>query len=227
MKDIEKISVIVHGDNHGQWDRLFRLIDEKSIEDCILIGVGDCGVGFKAPHKQKREFELLNDGFKKRNIDYLAVRGNHDDPSYFLGQYNYTHFKLLPDYHTETINGEKFLFVGGAVSIDRRLRVLGQSYWSDEAFVLDESKIVDCDVLITHSPPYWIGPYDKQDIANWCERDYSLWDECAKERLEVAQLIEKCGAKKHYAGHLHCTAWVDFKDCYSTILDIDEFKEHR
>lgn len=224
---MENKSVIILGDHHGNYDRIFRLIDEKKIEDCILIHVGDGGEGFKAQYKQEREFELLNSRFKKRNIEYLSIRGNHSDPSYFLGQYKYSNFKLLPDYHTQTINGEKFLFVGGAISIDRQYRTLGHSYWLNEAFVLDESKIVDCDVLITHTPPYWIGPFDKDGLASWCQKDPTLWDDCKKERLEVAELIEKSKAKKHYCGHMHMSSWVDFKDCYSTILAIDEFKEHR
>ena len=218
--------ILIHGDNHGQWDRLFRIIDEKAIENCTLISAGDCGIGFKAPHKQEREFELLNDRFKKRNINYLAIRGNHDDPSYFLGQYNYSHFKLLPDYHTEILNGEKFLFVGGAISIDRRYRTLGHSYWSDEAFVLDESKIFECDVLITHSAPTWNGPIDKSGIDNWCQKDPTLWDDCLKERKDISALIKKCKAKKHYCGHFHEYFYIDFEECHSTILAIDHFVEH-
>lgn len=219
--------IILHGDNHGQWDRLFRIIDENKMEDCTMIGVGDCGIGFTVREKQLRQFEYLNNFFKKRNINYLCIRGNHDDPSYFLGQYEYSNFKILPDYHTETLNGEKFLFVGGAVSIDRRLRVPNMNWWEGEEVYLDESKITDCDVLITHSAPSWNGPIDKESISNWCCEDSTLWEDCLKERKVITKLIQKCGAKRHYCGHFHNYSWVDFQECYSTILAIDQFKEHR
>jgi hypothetical protein len=134
---------------------------------------------------------------------------------------------LLPDYHAETFNGERFLFVGGAVSIDRLYRVEGRSYWPNEVFVYDESKVTPCDVLITHSAPPWIGPFDKEGLSSWCEKDKTLWDLCYRERVDHDKLIQACGAKRHYCGHFHAYHWVDFRDCYSTILDIDQFKEHR
>jgi Icc-related predicted phosphoesterase len=224
---MKQLPILIHGDNHGQWDRLARLIDQKEIKDCILISVGDCGIGFVSYEKQMRQCIDLNNRFKKRGIQYYAIRGNHDDPAYFDGSVNLSNFKLLSDYHTEIFNNQKFLFVGGGISIDRLLRTLDHSYWINEAFVLDQSKIIDCDVLITHSAPYWNGPFGKEGISSWCMRDTSLWDDCKKERIEIAELIQKCGAKKHYCGHFHEYFWVDFKECYSRILAIDEIVEHQ
>ena len=149
--------IFITGDNHGKYDVLFRFIEAYDIRDCILIHVGDGGIGFISAEKQQRQFEHYNDRFKSRGIEYLSIRGNHDDPAYFDGSVNLSHFKLLPDYHTQIINDEKFLFVGGAISIDRKIRKEGFSYWKDEPFVLDKSKIEECDVLITHSAPIWLG----------------------------------------------------------------------
>lgn len=218
------------GDVHGQFDRLRKNIDKYNIRDCYIICVGDLGIGFAHPAKgELSACRELNTFFLDRNIHFMSIRGNHDDPDYFNGpcRIELSNFRLLPDYHTETFNGEKFLFVGGAVSIDRLFRVQGQSYWRDEIFVYDETRVTPCDVLVTHSAPYWIGPFDKDGLAGWCARDPKLWDECYKERMEHDLLIQKCGAKKHYCGHFHAYHWVDFRDCYSTILDIDQFKEHR
>ena len=219
---------LVVGDIHGEWDALFNKIKSYNMSDCILIHVGDGGEGFLPYEKQLRQFEYLNDFFKKYNIEYLSIRGNHSDPSYFDGSINLSHFKLLPDYTTLTLNDKKFLFVGGAISIDRTIRKEGISYWKDEMFKLDESKIQQCDVLITHSAPTWNGPIEKNGmLASFCQKDPTLWDECMEERKQHDVLIKLTGAKRHYCGHFHEYFVVDFDDCVSTILDILQIAEIR
>ena len=219
---------LVVGDIHGEWDALFNKIKSYNMSDCILIHVGDGGEGFLPYEKQLRQFEYLNDFFKKYNIEYLSIRGNHSDPSYFDGSINLSHFKLLPDYTTLTLNDKKFLFVGGAISIDRTIRKEGISYWKDEMFKLDESKIQQCDVLITHSAPTWNGPIEKNGmLASFCQKDPTLWDECMEERKQHDVLIKLTGAKRHYCGHFHESFVVDFDDCVSTILDILQIAEIR
>ena len=135
---------------------------------------------------------------------------------------------MLPDYTTLTLNDKKFLFVGGAISIDRTMRKEGISYWKDEVFKLDESKIQQCDVLITHSAPTWNGPIEKNGmLATFCQKDPTLWDECMEERKQHDILVKLSGAKRHYCGHFHQYFVVDFDDCVSTILDILQIAEIR
>ena len=64
----------------------------------------------------------------------------------------------LADYTVEEIGGKTYLFVGGALSIDRELRLEGHSWWSDE----DIKELSDdewnsiagkFDVVITHTAP--------------------------------------------------------------------------
>lgn len=221
---------LVVGDIHGEWDALFRKIDHLDLRDCTLICVGDLGVGFKVSHaKEIRALQFANDFFVARDIQFLSIRGNHDNPAYFNGEIQtFSNLRLVPDYHVETINDKKFLFVGGAISIDRKLRKLWFSYWSDEAFKLDHSKIQRCDVLITHSAPTWNGPIEKNGmLASFCQKDPTLWDECMEERKQHDILIKLTGAKRHYCGHFHESSIVDFDDCVSTILDILQIAEIR
>jgi UDP-2,3-diacylglucosamine pyrophosphatase LpxH len=210
--------IYIIGDNHGKYDVMFRFIEAYEIKDCILIHVGDGGEGFVPYDKQMRQFNHYNDQFKSKEIEYLSIRGNHSDPAYFDGSVNLSHFKLLPDYHTQIINGEKFLFVGGAISIDRKIRKEGFSYWENEPFVLDKSKIEECDVLITHSAPTWLGPFDKKGILSWCEKDEFLWRDCLKEREDHDILFELAKPKKSYAGHFHQRFSVDINGCRAKIL---------
>jgi Icc-related predicted phosphoesterase len=219
--------ILIHGDNHGSWDRLFKKIEDADITDCILIGVGDTGIGFKTNEKQLREIELLNNRFKKRNIQYMSIRGNHDDPTYFFGTVKLSNFELIPDYTYRELNGETFLFVGGAISIDRKMRTLNSTYWRDEVFVLKPELVKKCDVLIAHTAPYWVGPFDKEGLSGWCIKDVHLWDECEKERKDLDELVKLCQPSRSYHGHFHTSAWVDFRECFARILDIDEIVEHK
>ena len=222
--------IYIIGDIHGAFNRLMKKVSDLDLKDCTLICVGDLGMGFNySPEGERKGCLLMNEFFEERNMIFLSIRGNHDDPQYFNGpnRIDLSHFKLLPDYHTETINDEKFLFVGGAVSIDRAFRKEGLSYWSDEVFILKPELVDKCDVLITHSAPSWIGPFDKAALSGWCEKDPTLWDLCYKERIEHSELIKLCQPSKAYHGHFHASHWVDFAECYSTILAIEEIKEHR
>ena len=219
--------IYIVGDIHGKWDHLFLKIKASEIRNFTLVGVGDLGIGFLDADKQARQFDYINSFFGGKGIDFIGIRGNHDDPSYYDGSIDYSNFKLLPDYTSLTLNDKEFLFVGGAVSIDRKIRKEGVSYWADEKFILDHSKIKRCDVLVTHSAPTWSGPFDKSGISGWCDRDETLWDECLQERKDHDVLIKLCGASRHYCGHFHTSSSVDFDGCISTILDELEVKEIR
>lgn len=216
------------GDSHGLWDYLFRKLDHNDIKDCYLWSVGDNGIGFLHESKQYRQFEDLNNRLSKRNIKFYSIAGNHDHRSkYFDGSVDMSNFKLIPDYTQIQFNDELFLLVGGAISIDRIYRKLGHSYWDDEAFILNKDKAVKCDVLITHSGPSWIGPFEKDGISSWCDRDHTLWDECVMERKNHNELLKLTRPNRLYLGHFHQSQSVDFDGCYGRILDELEITEHR
>ncbi len=224
-----KKPVYVLGDVHGKWEELFSIINANKISGCYLICVGDLGVGFKDNYsKEIRCLEIANEFFSKREIQFLSIRGNHDNPTFFNDEIQeFSHLRLIPDYHVEFINEEKFLFVGGAISIDRRLRVPTISYWDDETFILKPDFIVECAVLVTHSAPIWIGPIDKSGILSWCDRDEYLWRDCIKERDNHTELYKLAKPKKAYIGHFHQHFYVDFDGCRARILAELEIVEHK
>jgi predicted phosphodiesterase len=221
--------VLVVGDLHGGFTRFKERIIKEDFRDCIIIQVGDYGIGFK--RKIGDEIELqskLNEVLAERNIQLYVIRGNHDNPDYFNGDWRITclsNIEFLPDYTVKTINGKKFLFVGGGISIDRKYRVEGVDYWPDERFYLDESKVVECDVLITHSAPSWLGPNRKDGIATWCVNDKTLWEECVMERKLHDKLFDLAKPKKSFHGHFHRTERRVTEECASYILNELEFME--
>jgi hypothetical protein len=218
--------IILLGDHHGDWQSVLQIIDRLLIRDCLLICVGDGGEGFQEKTKQMHQFQVLNHLFEKRGITYWSIRGNHSDPQYFDGSVCLSNFELLPDYTTRTINNEKFLFIGGAISVDRLARTPEVSWWSGEGIVFKPELISECDVLITHSAPHWIGPNDKEGINWWCEKDLTLWEDCVKERRIMNEIFQLAKPKFAYMGHFHQSCFVDLEGCRARILDINEFFEH-
>lgn len=222
--------ILIIGDIHGQFVSLINKLRVLDIRDCILISVGDWGYGFSSsPTRDYENQKMLNEFFVERNIQCYVIRGNHDDPVAWKGKSRivFSNLEFLEDYTVKEFNGEKFLFVGGAVSIDRRLRKEGVSYWIDEVFKLDESKVSECDVLVVHTAPSWIGPFDKEGLSGWCEKDPTLWDECLEERRNMNKLFKLAKPKRSYHGHFHISTVVDFDDCWARILNEFEIYEHR
>lgn len=121
--------IIVIADIHGDFDEFEKNIKKYDIKDCVLIVAGDCGFGFYKEIYYERVFNSINRKFKERNIHCFMIRGNHDDPSYFNeSKINYSNVKAIKDYTIITVGNKNILCVGGAISIDRRIRI--HNYWS-------------------------------------------------------------------------------------------------
>ncbi len=227
LMNIKTEKLLLLGDTHGEWSSLLHLFDRISLRDATILHVGDVGVGFRQnPDAELKSLSVIDSELSNRGIVIYAIRGNHDDPSYFNGDHLYDNLKLLPDYSTLNINDERFLFVGGAISIDRVQRIPDRSWWNGEELVYDEDRISQCDVLITHTAPTWVGPQDKNGIQWFIDRDPTLWEELRSEREQVDSLLTKCGAKRHYCGHFHCRASMPKDGIVSRILNISELHEY-
>lgn len=227
---MEDKQIILVGDTHGEWQSLFKKIEDNKISDCIMIQVGDLGAGFNKGYE--RDFIKYNEFFKKKNIYFYALHGNHDNPAYFDGSINFTHFKLLKDYTELKVNDELWQFVGGAISVDRKYRVEGRDYWRDEKFILNKGKAVKCDVLVCHTAPTWIGPACKGGLVQpFLDKDFHLYDELIQERKNVQELFDICRPKKAFFGHFHRSEYNEYHGdgytCKGRIIDILEFIEYR
>ncbi len=248
----EKIStVIAISDIHGAFDFLksqiekFKLGNEEEIT--YLIQLGDFGIGFR-PKSDQDTLYSLNKFLKLRNIIMYVIRGNHDCPDFFKGNHIYSNLQLLPDYTTLFINDKKYLFVGGAISIDRKLRLSDmqhaasygskvESYWYDEIFVLDEEKLKDIsgiDIVITHTAPEYCFPDNRLGypdiVKQFVSSDPNLYFDLIKERQDMSKMFEilsKNGnkIKDVFHGHFHCKNTNTIGETTYHLLDINEFKE--
>jgi len=229
MKD-----TIYLGDIHGNFNQLIGWMHQnKDRENCYLVQVGDFGIGFR-PKFEHHELKNISKKLKNKNHTILVIRGNHDNPEYFDGNHDYDNIKFLPDYTTMNLNGYNHLFVGGAVSIDRKLRQEGISYWKDEIFIYDEEKlknINEIDVLVTHTCMSFNKPtFFNGLVYSFAAKDPELIKELDQER-ELVDLMWKTlnengnKIKLHLYGHFHFPNTEYINDTKHILLDIDEFYE--
>jgi hypothetical protein len=224
MLNSEKLLLFV-GDHHGDWDRLFTVINNTKIENCYLISVGDSGIGFKPKKAQLEEITRLNNKFKKLNIIFMAIRGNHDDPFYFTGdnKINLSNFKLIEDYTVMEHNGKSIQFIGGATSIDRSMRKEGVSYWKDEGLQFNKDKLQKVDTLITHTAPSWCFPQTfNQMVYDWARDDGYLLEELTLEREVMGEIFKVCQPSLHLYGHYHDSWNEEINGCKHRLLNINE-----
>lgn len=221
------------GDIHGEWGMLKERIDLLDICECTLINVGDFGIGFKHKVKELRNMTKLNDFFVERDINFLAIRGNHDDPSYFQPPHfkplHLSNLTLLKDYTALEINGEKWMFIGGGESIDRCRRTGRRDWWKGESVDLQEDKLEKVDVLVTHAGCASVrNACPKSNISSWLERDDTLQQRLDAEAIILDKIYSACDPSFSYNGHYH----QHFKmyDCHPGgvvhSLDILEVAQH-
>lgn len=238
-------NVIIAGDHHGDWNSFMKKVVSANLHDCTIISAGDNGEGFKAQHYDENYkddyyalYNQLNEELAYRGIQFYSIRGNHTDPTFYSGDTRValSNFEFLEDYTYKEINGQTFLFVGGAYSIDRLDRKYLDKkngticYWRDEPFVLDKSKLQDrpVDVLVTHSGPTWLGPGCKTPfIKSLSIDDKELMSDLLRERDLHNQLFELVKPRNWYMGHFHRSEINIYQGCKGRILDILEFFEHR
>ena len=202
---------LIIGDVHGKLEQYVKLANtaDRSIQ------LGDLGVGF--PDWNHRR--LVLDGL---HGDHKFIRGNHDNPSVARGMANY-----IPDGHHDHDTG--IFFVGGAFSIDKRFRIEGVDYWSDEECsyqefetIYDEYVEIKPRIVMTHDAPesvvYDVFPFYRRQM----DKRKSLTRSALQAMLDIHR------PEKWFFGHWHrsVNATIDgtnfrcLKELESTILDV-------
>ena len=239
-------NILVIGDIHGEFDILNKVFKRFDLRNSVIFVAGDFGVGFTRKDKEIRHLKLLNDGIKHRNNYVFAVRGNHDDPSYFTGEYDQEHVKLLSDYSITSINNINILPIGGADSVDRKYR---KSYlrntkndnpnkindwWEDENVLLDKNKLRSInektDVVISHSAPDFCEPLTKEGLIQWMVHDGMLKRHVELERQNLAEIYNILIKNNHplkywFYGHFHKSYRTEHENTLFYGLDINEIRE--
>jgi len=227
-------NIIYLGDIHGNFNQIIGWMHHnKHRENCNIIQVGDFGIGFK-PKQEHHELKLLSSKLKTKNHTVLVIRGNHDNPEYFDGNHDYDNIKFLPDYTVKNLNGSNHLFIGGAISIDRRLRKSNIDYWENECFNYDEERlknIKEIDVLVTHTCMSFNKPtFFSNLVYSFALKDDKLIKDLDREKNLVDLMWKKLNEndnkiKLHLYGHFHFNNKEFINNTKHILLDIDEFYE--
>lgn len=243
----------IFGDTHGNHQLIIYRIKSRKIKDTTIFHVGDFGVGFKIlVSDDESELLSLNKFLRSKNCHMYVIRGNHDNPEFFKGGYEYSNLHLVPDYTVVEVNGENILMVGGAISVDRRQRkvnmlrmstygMVQETYWYDEGFVLDEDKLVGLEnisYIITHSSPDFAYPINDQSniknshgdfVEQFAAYDDSLKDDLNKERNGLTDLWKQIRVKNNikawFYGHFHTSNISEINGTVFRLLDVGELVE--
>lgn len=228
--------IILLGDIHGRFDVILSKLNTGLLDDTILIQIGDFGLGFR-PHFEKSELERIDKRLKEQNCELFVIRGNHDEPKWFTNpvinsEFNQKHknITLLPDYYTKDINGVRFLFVGGAVSIDRYYRTLNESYWTGEVVQEPKFNISKHDILISHTVPHYLNAGTKSGgayIESISNIDLTLKDDIKREGEIMDHVIKASEVREVYSGHYHNDEKKEIDGLKYRCINIDEFYELR
>lgn len=228
----DKEYIVLLGDIHGEFNKLaYEIKNYYKHKNCYIISVGDFGLGFHNPNHEKIELRKLGAALKNNNIHLYVIRGNHDDPSYFKetnNPFDYENITLLKDYSELTLLGKNILLVGGAISVDRRFRVLNKSYWIDEKFILKTEsefpyKDRQYDLVVTHTRPGICGAFKGfSEIEYWCENDKDLKNELIEESNNLDILYHLTKPKYFCYGHFHKSSVSKYENTEFRCLDIDE-----
>lgn len=240
--------VIVCGDIHGDFRGLvYKLCIQYGCTDTLLIVAGDCGFGFYKPAFYETSYNQVAGRLKKANNWVVFVRGNHDDPSYFAEEkIHYARWRCVPDYSVIRTAGHSILCVGGAVSIDRKMRkrqnvdrlaLFGHtetaSWWADEAPVFKQEEInaipedILIDAVVTHTSPSYCELLTKDGLRDWLIYDPGLKWDVPQEREtmdKLAEALQSQPVKEWFYGHFHRT-WSGVRHGIRySMLDILEFR---
>ena len=228
------------GDIHTNLDVIPNYLKNMELKNCAVFQVGDFGIGFDNEHKEGRRMEYLNDRMKVYDSDLYVIRGNHDNPMYFDGNFNMSNLFLLKDYSEVDINGWNILGIGGAISVDRTERkgfwdkTKTHDYWENEGMIFDEDKLNEfkfIDIVITHSAPNFCYPLSKNGLEKWILKDNELSNDVLVERHQLAMVYEILSKNNNiinwYYGHFHQDNISYVNDTKFTCVNINTLVEHR
>jgi predicted phosphodiesterase len=221
-------NIFILGDPHGHYGAAHQVM--STVEDSLLICVGDFGAGFT----REAVIDKLDEIFGERKNKFYTIRGNHDNPSYFDSSHDRDNIKFLPDYTYKEINDKKFAFVGGAVSIDRHDRTAGVNWWENEVVKLDDDKYEQSDILISHTAPSFCDPVDSDAnlwnaIFRFCfhatpDEKQDMFNDLRDERKKMNEIVKGINPSHLYYGHFHSSAsqYIEDMNLNATLLDINE-----
>ena len=208
-------TLYICGDIHGE---LVPLVNDaaKEIKDAAILIVGDFGAGFGGTTESYKKIEK---NLEERDIELYAIRGNHDDPSWFIdGSHDLPRLKFLKDHTLIDLCGYSIYPVGGATSVDIDLpdfsgktrrqrnndlikyRSHKRVWWPEE--VIDtsvETFPIKVDIIVSHDAPLGFEPIPTRTEYMSLE----TWNSVLEGRKYLDKVLKEINCKRWFYGHHH------------------------
>ena len=219
--------MIILGDTHGDWSNLNDFINKKQPTNVIICG--DFGYW---PNFAKHDLKKI----KNHNTNIYWCPGNHEswDALNKIGRIGKDPIEIHPRIFycpigsTKTLEGKKYIFLGGADSIDKDFRTLGVDYFDTETLTNgDITKIEEMynniypevDTVISHTCPTFISEEIKYRKNNSFDISRCLAKSEDPTCHALDYLFDKLKPKQWYFGHWHFYIQLLAKECNFIGLD--------
>jgi len=198
------------GDIHGDPTRIVEFFEKLHPQpDDVIVLLGDVGANYYGGRRDA----LFKKNLNSLGCDLLCIHGNHEmRPSVALGyseirwnggiafqQPDYPHLIFAKDGEIYTLNGLRYMVIGGAYSVDKYYRLMKRwGWWADEqpsaeikAYVEHQIKSKYFDIVLSHTCPFkyeptemFLGGIDQNSVDDSTERwlneieasiDYIAW----------------------------------------------------
>lgn len=105
-------NIVFCGDTHRKWVEFREAVEKYDLRDCAIIHLGDGGFGLVAGRKVEQEVLLRNNEWlKERNCIMYNIRGNHDNPYWFMGKEKFLNFLKKEDAETPAWRKEDYYYL--------------------------------------------------------------------------------------------------------------------
>ena len=210
------------GDIHGDYSPLVDFYNRihPTMNDVIIL-LGDVGLNFYGGRLDKQMKIVLND----LDTTFFCIHGNHEMRPATISTYetkewnggtvwyepHYPNLLFAKDGEIYTINGIRYLVIGGAYSVDKYYRLRrGYGWWADEQPSAEikryvESQIMDkpFDVILSHTCPYKYIP--REMFLSGI--DQSMVDDSTERWLDSIE--ERVSYRAWFCGHWHTDKRID------------------
>lgn len=236
-------NIYVTGDKHGDFSSILQFCKElKTTKKDLLIVLGDAGINYYVrnnpafvetgvKYMDSKKIRHLKTQLSELPITMFCVRGNHEARANTITSYcekewcggsvyyedTYPNLIFPKDGETFTINGESYLVIGGAYSIDKERRIMMNKagfksylWFDDEQLSEDEKKKIlekvedndfRVDYILSHTCPYKSMKEMKEALITG--KDKSIEDNRMEKFLDIIMKRLQGKYKKWYFGHFH------------------------
>lgn len=214
--------VYITGDIHGDPMRIYVFAKKhKLTKNDMVIILGDVGANYYGDERDERTKENLS----KVRVPILCIHGNHEmrpweADGYTLVKWNggkvwvqekYPQLLFAKDGEIYTIDGKRYIAIGGAYSVDSYWRIKHHAGWWEseqpteeiKKFVEKQLQVNEIDIILSHTCPRKYKPIE----AFLPFIDQSSVDTSTEDWLDSIE--ETVNYQAWYCGHWHIEKDID------------------